>query len=123
MRKKDDFFAAEEKVEIYLHESMLDEAIAVVDGLSSYSSKPIQRVMDAAIDKRPDWVIKNAVKRAESIMDEGKAQFYGYAIEWLKRARQAYIQSQKAKDWKAYQSQLLLKHAKKYKLKEMLQKL
>lgn len=123
LHRTDNFFAAEEKVEIYLHESMLDEAIATVDGLHSYSSESIQKVMAAVLEKRPDWVIKNACKRAESIMDEGQSKYYGHAIEWLKRAREAYGKRRQEKAWKAYQSQLVHKHAKKHKLREMLQKL
>ena len=56
-------------------------------------------------------------------MDEGKSQFYEHAIEWLKRAREAYGMTKKEKEWKTYQAQLLQKHVKKYKLKEMMQKL
>lgn len=121
--KKNKYFDEEDKVDIYLHEAMLDEAIATVDRLNSYSPAAIYKVMAAAMEKRADWVIKNACKRAESIMDEGKAQSYFYAIEWLKRTREAYNKNGQEKEWKAYHAQLVQKHGRKRKLKEMLQKM
>ena len=51
--------------------------------------------MDAAATQRPDWAIENVCHRAEFIMDAGKAKHYSYAIEWLKKARAAYIATER----------------------------
>jgi uncharacterized Zn finger protein len=99
---------------------MLDAAIAAVDSQGSYDAITIKRVMDASMEKRADWVIKNASRRAESIINEGKAKHYTQAIEWLKKACQAYHRSGRQKEWANYQATLAARHAKKYKLKEML---
>lgn len=123
MNKSDNAFSTEEKVDIYLHEKMIDEAIAFVEKLDLYNSEPIQKVMDAAIEKRPDWVIKNASERAFSIIDSGKHHQYSLAIEWLKRVRNAFVKINKEKDWKTLRSQLLQKHYKKIKLRGMLESL
>jgi uncharacterized Zn finger protein len=77
--------------------------------------------MDAAIAHRPDWVIENARPRAESIMNEGKAQYYYYAINWLRRVRAAYLQLGQQQEWKRYRTALLQTHARKRKLVSMLQ--
>lgn len=107
-------------VDIFLHEGLLEDAIAVVDSSSSYNSAPIQQVMAAAIAERPDWVITNARRRAESIMDEGKAKYYGYAVDWLKLIHRAYQQSGELKKWQTYHGHLLQKHSRKRKLMDML---
>lgn len=75
--------------------------------------------MEAAISHHSDWVIANARRRAERIMDEGKAEYYGDAIEWLKKVRAAYIKSGRQADWSKYQEKLIEIHARKRKLMTM----
>lgn len=72
--------------------------------------------MDAAIEINPDWVIRNACRRAESIMDAGKAKYYDEAVEWLKKARDAYVASDKEQEWSDYRTELITIHGRKYKL-------
>ncbi|MBR8839686.1 MAG: SWIM zinc finger domain-containing protein [Stigonema ocellatum SAG 48.90 = DSM 106950] len=106
----------EAKVDIFLHEGLIEDAIATVTELSSYYSTIIRRVMDAAIPHNPDWVITNARRRAESIMDAGKAEQYFYAVDWLKKVRAAYLESGRRSHWSTYRAQLMETHARKYKL-------
>ncbi|MGK7875398.1 MAG: SWIM zinc finger domain-containing protein [Xenococcaceae cyanobacterium] len=120
LSQSDSFFSADAKVDIFLHENLSDQAIAAVDNLSSYQSEPIHRVMNAAIAQHPDWVIANACRRAESIMDQGKAKYYHHAIEWLSKARAAYLQSGRKEEWQAYRAKIRQKHGRKYKLMGML---
>lgn len=108
------------KVDIFLHEGLLDDAIDTVSEQSAYNSQLIHRVMAAAITQRPDWVIDNARRRAESIMDAGKAQFYDDVVGWLRKVREAYLQSHRQLEWSKYRAQLLQTHARKYKLMAML---
>ncbi len=107
------------KVDIFLHEGLIDDAIAIASELSSYDSELIHRVMNAAIPHNPGWVIANACRRAEKIMDAGKAEYYYYAVEWLKKARIAYLESGKKADWSSYREKLIQAHARKRKLMEM----
>ncbi|MDZ8224346.1 SWIM zinc finger family protein [Nostoc sp. ChiVER01] len=109
------------KVDIFLHEGLIDDAIAIASELSSYNSELIHRVMDAAIPHNPSWVIANARYRAEKIMDAGKAEYYYYAIEWLKKARNAYLESGNKADWLSYRQNLMQTHARKRKLMGMFQ--
>ena len=69
--------AAEAKVDVFLHERLFDDAIAAVK--DAYDARLIERVMDAVVALRPDWVIETATRQAEEIMDAGKAQHYGGA--------------------------------------------
>ena len=109
------------KVDIFLHEGLIDDAIAIASELSSYNSELIHRVMDAAIPHNPSWVIANARRRAEKIMDAGKAEYYYYAVEWLKKARNAYLESGNKADWLSYRQNLMQTHARKRKLMGMFQ--
>jgi uncharacterized Zn finger protein len=109
------------KVDIFLYEGLIEDAIAIVNDLSSYQSDLIQRVMDAAVPNHPNWVIENARRRAESIMDAGKAEHYYHATQWLKKARAAYLHAGRKAEWSTYRTQLMKTHARKYKLMGMLQ--
>lgn len=108
------------KVDIFLYEGLIDDAIAVVTDLHSYHSDLIHRVMDAAVTHNPNWTIENACRRAESIMDAGKAESYRHAVNWLKKVRAAYLQANRQTEWSAYRTQLMTTHARKRKLMEML---
>ncbi|MCC3432916.1 MAG: hypothetical protein JGK08_23820 [Microcoleus sp. PH2017_04_SCI_O_A] len=71
--------------------------------------------MMAAIPHRPDWVIVNASRRAESILNQMKSAEYDSAIEWLEKARAAYIQTGRNVEWSAYRAQLMEVHSRKRK--------
>ncbi|MBE9006275.1 SWIM zinc finger domain-containing protein [Fortiea sp. LEGE XX443] len=109
------------KVDIFLHEGLIDEAIAIANELNIYHSDLVHRVMDAAILHRPEWVITHACRHAEAIMDAGKAEYYDAAVEWLKKARAAYLASDRQADWSNYHKKLMEIHARKRKLMGMLQ--
>lgn len=120
IRSVDNWGIQPAKVDIFLHEGLIDDAIATVSELTYYHTDLIHRVMQAAIPHKPDWVIANARRRAERIMDEGKAEYYSEAIEWLKKARSAYMLSGRQADWANYREQLIVNHGRKRKLMGML---
>ena len=115
--------AEKAKVDIYLYEGFIDHAIAVVDKLYYDYHGLIQRVMDAALEVNPDWVISNACRRAESIMDAGKAKYYEEAVEWLKKARNAYLASDRKQEWSDYCTKLMIVHTRKRKLMGLMKSL
>jgi len=111
--------AADAKVDIFLHEQLIDDAItAVKDG---YGYGLLERVMDAAIPTRPDWVIKAASAQAERIMDAGDAKHYDHAVGWLRRARDAYRAAGRPTDWQGYLGSIKNTHGRKYKLMGLIQ--
>ncbi|MCC3448315.1 MAG: SWIM zinc finger domain-containing protein [Microcoleus sp. PH2017_39_LGB_O_B] len=113
LRATQSYNSTEAKVDIFLHEKLIEEAIALVD--TSYGSQLVHRVMMAAIPHRPDWVIVNASRRAESILNQMKSAEYDSAIEWLEKARAAYIQTGRNVEWSAYRAQLMEVHSRKRK--------
>jgi len=114
-------YPIEGKVEIFLHEGLIDDAIATVGG--SYDYDLIEKVVNAAIPTRPEWAIQTSRKQAEAIMNAGKAKYYNRAIQWLEKARSAYIAAGREAEWQKYIESLLQRHARKYKLVPMLERL
>ena len=106
------------KVDIYLYEHMLAEAMAVVD--HSFWSGDLERVIQAVRAEFPDWGIGKCKQRAEGIMNEGKAKYYDSAVGWVRTARDIYLQHDRGAEWQAYLNGLLETHARKYKLVPML---
>ena len=106
----------EAQVDVFLHEGLLEDAISIASGLSSYYSQLVRRVMDTVVASHSQWVIDNARPRAESIMDEGKSKDYQSAVEWLKRIKAAYQALGKEADWSVYYQTLLNQHSRKRKL-------
>jgi uncharacterized Zn finger protein len=105
-------------VDIFLHENLLDDAIAAVEEGAGYSL--LEQVMDAVIEHRSDWVIREARKQAERIIDPGKAKYYHHAVSWLEKARAAYRAAGREAEWQEYLRDLRTRHGRKYKLMAML---
>ncbi|NJN18843.1 MAG: SWIM zinc finger domain-containing protein, partial [Oscillochloris sp.] len=108
------------QAEIFLHEGLIDDAITVADR-DRYGV--LELVMDAAISSRPQWVIKKAVAQAEPIMHGGKAQHYDRAVNWLRRARDAYRAAGQGDAWERYLTEVRATHGRKYKLMGLLKAL
>lgn len=118
LRQCDNWSTQEAQVDIFLHEKLIDDAIAA---LGRYCRDPlIHRVMDVAIFHRPEWVIEQARHHAEDIINQGKAKAYDAAVEWLQKARAAYFQLGQQSEWNDYRTQLMTTHARKYKLMGLL---
>ncbi len=109
------------QVDIFLHEGLVEDAMAVASDLGSYQNSLVLKVMDAVMVSHSQWVIDNARRRAESIMDEGKAKYYDNAVEWLKRVKAAYAAGGNGADWSVYYRQLVEQHGRKRKLMGLMQ--
>ncbi len=114
---------AEAAVEIYLHEGLVDRAVQAVDRVAYVSYDTLERVVDAAIESHPDWVIRQCQQQAERIMDAGQSRYYHHAIRWLEKARAAYLAAGRGAAWDVYLDGLLTRHRRKYKLVPMLETL
>lgn len=79
--------------------------------------------MQAALPHRPDWVINNAVIRAEEIMNQGKADRYEDAVKWLKKVKAGYLQLGQQAEWSNYRASLEYTHGRKRKLMDLFNKL
>ena len=108
------------KIDIFLHENMLTEAMQALDKTHFAMEHELHRVIEATKERHPDWGIRKCQRQAEVIMDEGKAKVYDTAVSWLRTARDIYLQHQRQQQWEAYLNSLLEKHQRKYKLVPML---
>ena len=106
------------RIEIFLHENLIDDAIQSTDRYTS--SKTLAQVMDAAIKHQPRWVIDQARQKAEPIMDEGKSAQYAEAVDWLRKVKQAYHTLGQDQEWRDYLGALREKHRRLRKLMPML---
>ncbi len=112
------------QLDIYLHENMLDEAMAAVDkNRALMMDADLHRVVEAARATRPDWGIGRCRAEAEAIMDEGRARDYDTAVSWLRDARVIYEQHGRLAEWERYLDGLLQNHHRKYKLVPMLRRI
>jgi uncharacterized Zn finger protein len=113
------YIATETKVDVFLRENLIDDAIAALKD-TYVSSRTLARVMDAAIPSRPEWVITQARQQAEPIMDGAKSAHYQDAAQWLRKAKQAHDALGQKAEWRAYLGALREKHQRKYKLMPLL---
>jgi len=116
-------YSEEGKIEVLLHENLLESALNTVDTALWISNKLLHQVMDAAQQEHPDWVIRLATKHAEDIIKNGRAKHYHEAIDWLRRVRSAYLIRGKKNKWETYFQKLCRDHNRKYKLVGLLQNL
>ena len=108
------------KLDIFLYEGMVSEAMKIADTENLYYDT-LERVVDAAIQAHPKWAIKHSKQQAEAIMNPGKSKYYHHAIKWLSKTKAAYKAAEQEVEWQVYLSGLISDHAKKYKLKPMLE--
>ena len=119
LRRTSGYSSSQAQVDVFLHEGLLDDAIAAVEKGASYDL--IERVMDAVVEYRPEWVIGAARRQAELIVEAGQSKYYHHAVSWLTRARMAYQAAGREADWWAYLGEIRDRHSRKYKLMRMLE--
>ncbi|SLM32229.1 putative Zinc finger, SWIM domain protein [Desulfamplus magnetovallimortis] len=120
--KGNSFFSLSDIIDIFIHENMINRAISLVDK-ETYCYREVIRVLEAAIKEKPEWVIENASKRAEEILDSANAKHYNKAVNFLKKARKAYKETKAVDIWNDYKDNLLKKHSRKSKFKGLMEKL
>jgi uncharacterized Zn finger protein len=104
------------KIDIYLHEGMLQEAMQIVDRSSYMGYDGLERVIHAVAATHPDWAIRKCQKQAESIMDAGQSKSYDNAIEWLRQVKSISFASGRKSEWEDYLESLVKLHVRKYSL-------
>ncbi len=109
------------KVDIFLHEQLIDDAIQVIE--SGCDDTTLAQVADAAIAARPSWVIAKTTAQAERLMAAGDAQRYDQAVAWLRRARDAFRADGRPIDWQGYLEGARARYKRKHKLIGLLDKL
>jgi uncharacterized Zn finger protein len=107
---------------VYLHEQQWDEAIAIAEK-NTYDYTLREKVADAVIDHRPDWVIHISIQEAEKLIEPTQSKYYPHAARWLEKAKQAYIQAGRKAEWQDYFTRLKVTYARRPSLQKELAKL
>ena len=110
-----------ERVDIFLQEGLVDDAIAVVDSYQEHGL--VARVVEAATATHPDWVFRACVREFDRIADAKKSEYYHQAAQWLAHARAALVAAGRTAEWRKYLDGAIEKHYRKYKLRPMLEAL
>jgi uncharacterized Zn finger protein len=88
-------------VDIHLDEKDWDSAIQVAER-DIWSFNLLEKVADAVIPHRPDWVIRIALKKSDDLILQTQSKLYPIAARWLERAKKAYHQNGQGAEWQAY---------------------
>jgi uncharacterized Zn finger protein len=71
----------------------------------------------------PDWVFRACTHEFDRIADAGKSQYYGAAVQWLQKAREALLGAGREAEWESYIQDVLARQNRKYSLRPQLERL
>lgn len=89
-------------IDIYLSEKEWDAAIDTVENIVSWQYDLIEKVADAVLPYRPDWVIQASRKQAEELIAKTQSKYYVIAASWLLKMKKAYCLSGRKNEWLIY---------------------
>ena len=110
-------------VDVYLFEEAWDLAIGVADETGNWNYSLIEKVADAVLPFRPDWVIQASRKQAEGLIAKTQSKYYAIAARWLVKMKQAYLSSGRKVEWLAYLEGLKSTYSRRPALQNELRKL
>jgi len=122
LKKAREMYYSDILVDIHLEEGEWDAAIKVAEK-DSFSYHLLEKVADAVVPHRPDWVIRVAIKQAESLIAQTQSKLYPVAARWLERAKKAYRHKGQAAEWNAYIDNLRAVYAKRPALQRAIENL
>ena len=122
LKKAREMYFSDILVDIHLEEKEWDEAIKVAEK-DFGSFRLLEKVADALISHRADWVIRVSIKQAENLIVQTQSKLYPVAARWLERAKKAYRHKGQAAEWKAYIDNLRVVYARRPSLQRAIEKL
>jgi tetratricopeptide (TPR) repeat protein len=120
VRKADGGYSKDVLVDIHLEEGDWDAAIKVAEQYA-FSFNLIEKVADAVILYRPDWVIRVSLKQSDDLIEKTQSKLYPIAARWLERAKKAYHQKGQEAEWQAYIDNLRTTYARRPALQREIQ--
>ncbi|HSG44320.1 MAG TPA: SWIM zinc finger family protein [Anaerolineales bacterium] len=109
-------------VDIHLEEKDWDAAIKVAEQ-DRWSFRLLEKVADAVISHRPDWVIRVSLKQSDELIAKTQSKLYPIAARWLERAKDTYQQKGQDAEWQAYIDNLRMTYARRPALQRELKEL
>lgn len=110
-------------VDTYLFEGRWDAATRLADQGGTWDYHLVEKVADAVVTERPDWVIQACRLQAEGLIERTQSKYYPHAARWLARMKQAYLQKGEPAEWEAYLSNLKNTYARRPALQAELKRL
>ena len=87
----------------------------------SWSFNLLEKVADAVVSHRPDWVIRVSLKQSDDLIAKTQSKLYPIAARWLERAKKAYHQKGQDAEWQAYIDNLRTTYARRPALQREIQ--
>ena len=109
--------------DVYLSEEAWDQAIRITDQAGEWNYTLIEKVADAVLPFRPDWVIQVSRKQAEGVIAKAQSKYYAVAARWLAKMKQAYLSSGRKTEWSSYLDGLKSTYSRRPALQAELRKL
>ena len=110
--------------DVLLAEGEWDAAIGVADGKKGWGySSLVEKVADAVVPHRPDWVIKVCRRQAEELIETRQSKHYGAAAHWLTKMKAVFVSRGQEREWKDYLEELRNKYSRRPALQAELRRL
>jgi tetratricopeptide (TPR) repeat protein len=106
--------------DIHLEEKDWDKAIKIAEQ-DRWSFRLLEKVADAVIPYRPDWVIRVSLKQSDGLIVQTQSKLYPIAARWLERAKKAYHQKGQDGEWRTYIDNLRTTYARRPALQREIQ--
>jgi len=110
-------------VDVYLSEEEWDKAISIANKAGEWNYFLIEKVANAVIPFRPDWVIQASRKQAEGLIAKTQSKYYATAARWLAKMKQAYLTAGMKEEWLSYLEGLKSTYSRRPALQAELRKL
>lgn len=98
--------------DIYIDEQNWDAAIALAEQ-HQWGFTLLEKVAEAVIKHRPDWVIRVSLKQSDQLIASVQSSNYPSAAQWLSRAKKAYIAKGQGAEWQTYITNLRTTYARR----------
>ena len=109
--------------DVYLAEQEWDQAIAIACKVSQWDYVLVEKVVDAVLPHRPDWVIQACEAQAEGLIARTQSKYYSIAVNWLGKMKKAYISTGRKAEWLEYLENLKAKYYRRPALQAELRRL
>ena len=109
--------------DVYLAEHEWDQAIAIACKVSQWDYVLVEKVVDAVLPHRPDWVIQACEAQAEGLIARTQSKYYSIAVNWLGKMKKAYISTGRKAEWLEYLENLKAKYYRRPALQAELRRL
>jgi len=110
-------------VDVYLSEEEWDKAISIANKAGEWNYSLIEKVANAVIPFRPDWVIQASRKQAEGLIAKTQSKYYAAAARRLAKMKQAYLTAGRKEEWLSYLEGLKSTYSRRPALQAELRKL